>query len=323
MPTDDLLSKPAVYEDPLGNIIYRASALGWCLNSLIYARLDYEPQPPPEYLQEKFDESSSYEQIALDRYIDQEHGAQQLRTYDTQVQVQIEVTSSIFIRGHIDAVVDYKPIEIKSPATFLYKKWSVRSNIPRSYLYQISCYILRRGPLHLVIANKEDENAPLVIHRFTEPPITMEEIRQRILSIEYQAASNIPQETCEYDMYPCPYFRFHTDDKKAQRALDKIHSPLDEPDQQHLQSLLNERREIKSARDALKDDWDNINREIKSFLRNRNIEEIPITVDGRDVTVKVVPSSSTTADWKAMEEDGIFIDNYKKKTFYSYVGVFE
>ncbi len=55
----------AVYEDDDGATVYRASALGYCVGALVRARLGVTPSPPPDAMQEKFDEGHAWEQRVI------------------------------------------------------------------------------------------------------------------------------------------------------------------------------------------------------------------------------------------------------------------
>lgn len=53
-------------EDVAGIVSYRASAVGGCSRALVCAGLDYTPEPPPDWLQERFDEGHTLEPLVLD-----------------------------------------------------------------------------------------------------------------------------------------------------------------------------------------------------------------------------------------------------------------
>lgn len=63
--TDDAIGRAPVYIDDDGAVVYRASSLGRCTGALVRARLGVTPSPPPESMQERFDEGHAWEERVL------------------------------------------------------------------------------------------------------------------------------------------------------------------------------------------------------------------------------------------------------------------
>src|SRR5687768_1765416 len=53
-----------------GIVVYRASSLGHgCIRSLVASRMGVDEEPPPEWLQERFDEGTVSENVILGRAV--------------------------------------------------------------------------------------------------------------------------------------------------------------------------------------------------------------------------------------------------------------
>lgn len=326
--------KPAVYFDEDDDIwCFRASSLGWCEAALAKSLLGYEAEPPPSKIAEKMAESSDLEDEAITRYIQEKIGSGVQLRLIAQERVSFELDidgQKVRVVGHTDHrveewigenVVDSYILEAKSLGKTFYEAFKA-GDFGTSYLWQVSSYYYGTG-LHIILfampkfdAEDEDGNKvklPLVSKRFELPPVTVTEIEEKIRRVFSYYEKGIPPE-CKGTMYPCPFWKFHIKPEET--------DVVDVDSDEYLVGLIEEYRELKDREAGIKrqlgevkEERQNYERELFAWMKN-NGDVSNVRIPG--VVVRKVTSHSSSPDWDAMKEDGIDVDRYKRRTYYSY-----
>lgn len=225
--------RPNVYTEN-GITVYRASALGSCIRSLVLARRGIDPQPHPDWLLEAFAQGHAHEEEILRRFeVDQDYtldGAQQ--------EVELRVTPTVIVRGHLDGrtrmatglcVVDAKAVQ---EVTYqkIEKGWPVYDWQTSAYCAAIEAdqYCLACG-----IKDPDDGWTLTDVTRYVwgKPKYTRRDIVLRVLEIERLAkGDDLPACPVPPD-YPCPYYQFHDEAEEpefveltGQAANDLLHA---------------------------------------------------------------------------------------------------
>lgn len=220
-------NRPSRYEED-GRIIYRASALGSCMKSLVALGLGMTPVDWPDWLYRKFQEGIDGEPVVVDmlrenwRIVDEEEG-HYYQWHDGQLFVEVPVGTRVVIRGHGDAIGtcyktpvyeygesewetgDKRLIEVKC-CSAEYARVVLRT-LPLMYKVQVSVYGGFYGlPIMLVIGVKDKDGKVVNIlsQMIDEPPMTMAQVKQRVMQIEsWIGDGELPD--CDYRQWPCAF----------------------------------------------------------------------------------------------------------------------
>lgn len=214
--------------------IYRASSLGYSLEQLVAPHLGFEPIPPPEWLQEKFDEGTALEPIVLLELRQlgwqiQDHQLEPNSEGDFQIEVILEVIPDVAtVRGHVDAlgtfgagsasrVIEVKSMAEKSFAEASRSAWDTPGLIQR-YKWQLSAYMLATGlPAVMVVCSKGEGGVNNLLYMYADEPFYLiSDIAQKISEAEKYIADGVIPEGCTD--YPCPYFYLHGEKVQAEQA---------------------------------------------------------------------------------------------------------
>jgi hypothetical protein len=205
----DATSRPSVYEDG-GLVVYRASAVGGCSRALAAEKLGFNPLPFNESTLTIFREGHRHEDHVIEDLTEQGW-----RFSGQQDEVEVKVTPSVLIRGHLDAIGippnedDRVVAEVKALGDSTFKLF-VRKGImafPR-YAVQLSIYMHAKAmPGAFVV--KSRNSGGIVIVRFSEPPVEMKEIRAKVARAEAMArAGDLPG--CDVEsQWNCPFLYLH------------------------------------------------------------------------------------------------------------------
>lgn len=237
-------NRAAVYlEDD--RVIYRASSIGNCIGSLLRHRLGITPEPPPEWLQAKFDEGNVAEPIMLRALAEKEgwrllaypeiceYGTVQEET--GQVETEMKVGSKVTIRCHPDGVAqcfrhelgvdwelkDRRVVEVKAFGPDFAKKYK-REGIMAFpfYSWQLAIEMLSTGlPAIYGVGEKQDDGTVEAdgidwTHVY-DPPHTRGEIMARVMRVEKLAREvesgtlNLSEVPCDWAQYPCGFWTEH------------------------------------------------------------------------------------------------------------------
>ena len=222
MVSDD---RPNVYTED-GKTIWRASALGNCQTSLAWAYLGTEAEPAPEFLHAAFEEGAAMEDTLIDKLIDK-HNLKPLDDppfeVDDSGQYVLELAwGSHVVRCHPDGVFDsaYGPVvvEVKFVGDALWNKLNKDIKLVPNYAWQASVE-MAASDMKLVygIGRKDPETRKLV--EFTDKlyydaPYSKGQIKKRVAEVVTMTKEeDMPH--CEYPMFPCAYWPFHTETDPA------------------------------------------------------------------------------------------------------------
>lgn len=217
--------RPARYEEN-GQIIYRASALGYCRKALVALGIGQTPQDFPDWLYERFQQGVDGEPVVLKKLGENwrmmDETDHQYQWDDGQLYVEIPVGERIVIRGHADGIgVCYKApvlelgesewvtgdkrlIEVKY-ATEDYAEVILKIP-PVMYEWQISVYGGFYGLLGmLAIGIKRDGVVVNVVTQMWDKlPYSMKDIKLRVIELE-RMIENGEYPDCDYKQWPCPF----------------------------------------------------------------------------------------------------------------------
>ena len=227
--------RPAVYEDESGDIVYRASAIGYCTKMLAALRQEYDPKPLPDNIKEKMDESADLEDEAVDRFIADHH--EKIVEIDRQVPpISLKVRNgreggqSVYIRGKPDTRIKLSDgrvgiLEVKNLGDALYKANSV--SLQSIYKAQGTVYMVGYDFIVFVLRNKRTGN---VIYKwFDTTPMDFGALFRKVLEIETLAEKLELPDLCDPLQYPCPVHYLHEkeriepwEDMKAQWEFEEL-----------------------------------------------------------------------------------------------------
>lgn len=208
---------------------YRASSLGYSLESLVAGHLGYEALSPPEWLQEKFDEGTALEPIVLT-----ELKARGWFIQDEQLEVELEVIPGVAkVVGHLDGtghpdslpwgVVEVKTMADKAWRDFALHGWTSSSTLIEKYKWQASAYQLATGKPHYMVAwNKATEE--IHVEFVPEPFYSISDIANKLAQAEEYIEKGLVPEGCKD--FPCPYYYLHAPNEseisEADEELDEL-----------------------------------------------------------------------------------------------------
>lgn len=221
--------QPDIYFEN-GFTIYRASALYSCMRSLVATRMGIEGQGGlyesghGAKIGQIFNEGHLHEPDILER-VSKKYG---VTVQSQQEPVEIDLLPNIKVRGHIDArtdgngdnpgnfsadlIVEPSVIEAKALGSSTYKTWLAQhlDGFPR-YKGQLSTYMIATG-LHGLMAVKDRNTGQMDTQVYTEPPLSISDLRRRVLLIE-TAAQEEEFPACDYKQFPCAHAFLHEEEE--------------------------------------------------------------------------------------------------------------
>ena len=223
--------------------IYRASSLGYSLESLVCPHLGYDAIPPPEWLMQKFQEGTDLEPQVLAEL--ESLGWQLTVTQDEvnsegdyQLEVMLEVIPGVAtVRGHLDAtgvepmsnhpvVVEVKSMAEKSFTEVNRLAWNTPGLIQK-YKWQLSAYMLATQlPGVLVVCSKGADGLKNLLYMYADEPFySISDIANKLQTAEDAINSGTIPEGCTD--YPCPYFYLHAPIEAPEPAPKELDGLLD------------------------------------------------------------------------------------------------
>lgn len=235
--------RPSVqYDDGADAWWIRASALGGCIRSLVATGRGVEPQPVPDWMQEKYDEGHHAEPV-IEKLAMEQRELVPMETHkglhvsfthgDQVVNVSGSVDNFAIHRGGLgvpNQIDEYKALG-KTYVNAIERlgenpDWrDVLKVLPAPYSTQISVYMhgaaARFGqmiPVALVVGKKNEGGAvdgimPIVY--IPEPPVSLEEIEKRakliVDMVDADGDGEFPD--CDVKQYPCGHFFLHDDEE--------------------------------------------------------------------------------------------------------------
>lgn len=215
---------------------YRASALGGCKRMLALARQGFDPVPPPPEMQKIYEAGHEAERQAW---------AKGILKGLAQQYVELIISDNIRVSGHLDS---WSPVyaatihpgrggsrRLAAPVGAEGGRASERTqrvgavelksvttdgmDVPLTdlplwprYSFQVSCYMLATGAeldLVRVLRDGAGNISDQKVDHFTEPPVSLAAIRQRVLEVELLARKDLADVDCDRLEYPCPFFYTH------------------------------------------------------------------------------------------------------------------
>lgn len=231
-------NRPARYVDDDGNVIYRASSLNMCDRIFVALAQDYEPMAHPEWFQAILDEGTNMEQEIREMFEIEEDES----VTDDQMTLEMEILDGVFIRGHIDGIVNGDIWEGKKIRPSGWQRFQrVGVEFVDHYPMQLAFYMhaLREigdpeaeafftGGLY-----DPDKETILEIytHIYPDPPVPLKAIKMRIAKLEslIEDDLSVMEVKCKVPAdYPCPMYYLHDDDadELPERAGDDVIAPL-------------------------------------------------------------------------------------------------
>lgn len=250
MPKDEYdKDKPSLYTELIEGdefLIFRASAFGMCVSYLVRCGLGYTPEPPPDFMLERYQEGTDAEPVIL-KWL---HTTGGWRVWDDyalidwaepkgyrfiesagQLETHLDVARSNRIRCHPDgiatcylkasteerydtgeeAVVEAKAFGPDFAAKF--KREGIMG-FPY-YAWQVSIEMITTGlPCVFVVAEKDDDGCvypdvtPPQVHFFREPPYPIGKVKARAIKLRGLVdRSEIPE--CDVAQFPCGFYQEH------------------------------------------------------------------------------------------------------------------
>lgn len=202
--------RPNVYTEG-DRVIYRASALGNCLNSLAFSRMGVKGAEPPAALLKAFADGNRGETEIIRRL-----GIMGFQVEDdaSQNTVELEVFPGIIIRGHIDGIETdpdtgiRRVLECKTTSAR-----GVAKDLKERYDFQLSIYCHALGlPGLFAIGTKDKATGDVVsvvTHTMDTPKVSLAQIKARVAKVESIAKSGIS--TCTEGRWGCEHFFMHED----------------------------------------------------------------------------------------------------------------
>lgn len=305
-------SRPIAYLDA-GRPVYRASACGGCLRSLVASRLGFTPVEAPEFMSRAAVEGSRHEPWVIE----------DLRNLGWEVdsrQEEVEVEAPAFvIRGHIDGtaakVGERRVLEVKTMSGRRYSDYLRHglAKFPR-YSAQVAVYHHAKG-LPILYAVKNRDSGALDVRALPEPPVEFEEVRRRLLLAEVHARKGaLP--SCDYEPKSferriCPFsYLCDGGDSKEEAAVE---GRVLDWDRLSLREWAKRYLDAKAQEDAASALKDKAREEIANRLTAAGVPKA--SVDGYSVSL-----STRTRKWidtARLEADfGKTLDPYRTETTY-------
>lgn len=284
------------------DVVYRASELGGCTRFLIGKRMGYTEMPPPAKFQGYFDRGNAMEERLIEL-----HGMAGEPIHRQQEVVEMIVSPSITVRGHIDGVItnyderqylwECKRVSVDVFNKFKDHGWDAKYDLLDKYKWQVSSYMLATGlELRFEVACEPADGVLEIWPLYQELPFYSElQIKTRILGIEAAAQAGELGETCDKKNYPCPlyYLPGHDEEKDDE---DEVVSGL-------CLAIAEAKKDIEAATKRDKD----LRRDLLKAMGERTRVRTEVA------TVSVQRSYKTITDKERMEADGFKLENYQTK----------
>jgi len=197
----------------IGEVVYyRASSLGGCARMLALARQGFEPLEPRGQIVEVFKAGVEAERQVWAKGIVQGKA---------QEYVELPISSSIKVAGHLDAWTPELVYEIKSQSE---GEWGPieKSSLWYRYKFQISVYMHATGlPLTIIRVRRNSDGSisdeERQDYKAGDAPVSLAEIRAKVFQVELLARRDLSDSGCEKVEYPCPFYYTHIRDGEGGR----------------------------------------------------------------------------------------------------------
>lgn len=212
-------NRPKVYQEG-GQWVYRASSLGSCTRALLFARRNIEPLPPPEWLQEKFDQGNMMEATLMAQFAEDHN----VVVEGDQLEIELHTSPTTLVRGHIDGMARINNKRVVVDAKFLgatlfngLRDKGITAFQHYAWQTSVYCHALEADEWCLAMGLKDDTGKWTgdMHYLFGTPTYSRDDIVARVTEIEAYTGSDIlPACPTPLD-YPCPYYHLHDDDDEV------------------------------------------------------------------------------------------------------------
>lgn len=259
-------------------VIYRASAIGGCERAFVAAAHGMIAKPPPEKMQEIFDEGHDAEPQILAMW---EEAGGMVVAGSSQRELELTIIDDddlrVVVRGHVDALSDDGILECKKFRDSTWKDWLSRGvEVHPTYPWQVAALMHawqeREGeyPLVTMLGGRWSDGRVVEIapQYIANPPIPLRAFKKKIARIERLVDEGYTPTDAEVKCtgsYPCPYWYLHDDQLaggggakekpapvKIRQVPDEIAALLasDVSFKTQLKMLEDDAKKIKAKRDA-------------------------------------------------------------------------
>ena len=302
--------RAAVYIEEDGLVVYRASAVGACDEALLGLRQGITGEDPPAWMLERFQEGTDWEEYIIDHAVNGE----MLNLVSVQDEVEVEVMDGVVIRGHTDGRADddefpnqFIGLEAKKLGPDMFKVWERGDDaFFKQYPYyadQLTVYMHAMDDIPFIYAVGEwdrDSKRVIDVHTrlITEAPHDINDIIERVRSIEQRASEGEMPDCDGGRMWPCPLYFLHNE-PEAEEVTDK-----------KLMSLVSDYLYHKGIESEAKEAKDNAMKDIRAAMEDKGER---VTIPGVANLTKYTNRSSRY-DKEAAASDGVDLDKYKVVT---------
>jgi hypothetical protein len=318
LPESEGDDRPAVYQDPDGTWVYRASSVGRSMRCLVQARNGYTPLPTPQYLLDASARGIRLEPVVKGELRDLGWG---VSGEQLVVELVVREEPRVIIRGHLDAEYAVAPgtlnqglaksdhpfLEVKTMSPNVWKEWIAhRFRKLGVYAAQVTCYQEAVGGRPFAYAVRNAVTKELDVNVWSTPPnfpITYSEIAQKVLICEWFGEQDILP-ICTGSLYTCE-FDYNCDKRDA------LFEELEAGGDLTLMHLASRYKEVKRL-------------EADVELRAKEFRDEIMTALGKRKKVQVgeyiiqrVPGSKSSLDVKGLRDRlGDDLDQYYRTTHY-------
>lgn len=238
--------RPSVYVEG-DRVIYRASAVGGCLRSLVACRLGYAPLPFDDASELRMAEGNLHEPAVIN-HLENDGWV----IVDQQREVELVIGDRIVIRGHIDGAGGRGPsaparvVEVKAMGQDPYNEWLARGfDGNQRYGTQLSVYMAALGLPGLMVA-KNRNTGYVHVTEVDEPPVPVATIKARVARIEAIARTGELPDCDVASLWGCPFRYLHD-----QKDLDSV-TTVDDQEVDALAAAYDHARTLATQADAMK-----------------------------------------------------------------------
>ncbi len=335
-------NKPIAYREG-ADIVFRMSSFGNCVKALAAALAGVEPADPPAVLLKAFAEGHKWEDYIIEK-TEEEYNQE---VQDQQITVSYR-DGNLLWQGHPDGsliinderwVVDAKNLGGSNVKSFLRGGLGNMQGLGQKYAAQALIYIYAMDAAGFVLAVRSKDDNEMYFEEYSIEQLkelsglNKRKMRKKARMVEKVAIeADLLNAECDYEAFGCPYYFLHTGDLGEGLFLDgQDISPLDD-------EIVNGLVKAKMMAAVKADEANNAKRATDEALKNwiNGQKEMPEEIDGTDESKKEVAfkhetiegikfsrfrGSSTALDQKAMRDDGIDLDKYRKKSYHMQVRV--
>ena len=298
--------RPTVYQEQ-ERVYYRASGSGDCVRALVASAMSYQERRSEDRV--KLLSTSAEEGNLHESWVQDKFREQGFTVHGDQDTVEVQVIPGVFVRGHVDGLVDTPMgmekvtyisgaptewnskralLEVKSMSNAQFKKWeSGRFKNFEKYAYQISWYMeaFPECDVLYVVKRREDGRIMVNVIPAGQPPIPLKDRKKKILVAEkYRRKQEFPE--CDSkEQWFCPFWYLH-DEEEDEGDYGRALSAAQE---EELALMLVQYLKLKEVEDRGKEaekTRKELNKSIKSMMEHRQ-GTVKVEFEGEEYTVRI------------------------------------